>query len=222
MITFFIILNLIVLESILSIDNAAVLATIVKHLPEKQQKKALRWGILGAFVFRGICLVLAAWLIQFVFLKIIGGIYLLYLAYSHFSKAQDSIEEAKASWFKSFWGTILMVEMVDLAFSIDNVFAAVAMTDNIYIIMLGVFIGMVAMRFVAGWFLVVMKKYPTLETSAYVVIALLGLKLVVLTVFDIETSHLVDFLLSIIMMAIFFIPLIGGKKKDDDHMKLMW
>lgn len=218
-----IILNLFVLESILSIDNAAVLSLMVKHLPENQQKKALRYGIIGAFAFRGICLFIASWIIKFTFLKILGGIYLLYLAYGHFSKDVTTIEEQKASWFKSFIGTIFMVELMDIAFSIDNIFAAVAMTDNIYLILLGVFMGIVAMRFVAGWFLVLIAKYPSLENSAFKVIALLGTKLVFFTVFEIESNFILDLLISTAMMVIFFIPLLDKKKDKDKHIKnLTW
>ena len=76
-----IIANLIIIESLLSVDNAAVLATMVMDLPKEQRRKALRYGIIGAYVFRGICLVLAGWLVTIWWLKPLGGFYLLYLVY---------------------------------------------------------------------------------------------------------------------------------------------
>ena len=79
-----IILNLILIESLLSVDNAAVLATMVMDLPPEQRSKALRYGIIGAYVFRGICLLLAAFLVQIWWLKPLGGLYLLYMAYDYF------------------------------------------------------------------------------------------------------------------------------------------
>ncbi len=232
----FIIFNLIVLESLLSVDNAAVLAVMVKDLPKEQQPKALKYGLWGAFFFRGLCLVLASWLIQVIWLKALGGLYLLYLVYSHFTPAKDSIEEGidkeHSGWFNwikgkvgLFWSTVILVEIMDLAFSIDNVFAAVAMTDNIYLIMGGVFIGIITMRFVATWFVKLMQKHPSLETSAFIVIAILGVKLILSCIADyipsfkpvkeMLESHIFDLLFSGIMMVIFFVPLLINKNTSE-------
>lgn len=227
-----IIINLFFLESILSVDNAAVLAVMVKDLPEKQRPKALKYGLIGAFIFRGICLILAAWLVKILWLKIIGGLYLLYLVYSHFTPKKDSIEEGidkQHNWlyrksiglFGAFWSTVILVEIMDLAFSIDNIFAAVALTNNIYLIMLGVFIGIIAMRFVAQWFVIQMEKHPTLEKSAFIVIALLGVKLVVSGSLDYMTgfesikhflsSHTFDIIFTTVTMLIFLTPFLIKK-----------
>jgi YkoY family integral membrane protein len=182
-----IILNLVLIESLLSVDNAAVLATMVLDLPKKDRNKALRYGIIGAYVFRGICLLLAAWLVKIWWLKPLGGLYLLYLAYGYFTKTNEGEEsvDKNGNWFYRntvgkvgiFWATVILVEIMDLAFSIDNVFAAVAFTNNIWLIYIGVGIGILAMRFVAQGFVKLMEVYPFLETVAFVVIGLLGVKL---------------------------------------------
>lgn len=234
---FLVILNLIVIESLLSVDNAAVLAVMVKDLPGDQKKKALRYGLVGAYAFRGLCLFLAAWLIKFMWLKIVGGVYLLYLVITHFTKGNDSIEEvsdvndSKIYSFASkfgigkFWSTVILVEVMDLAFSIDNVFAAVALSNTFWVIMVGVGIGILAMRFVAGWFVEIMKKYPFLENSAYIVIALLGLKLVLSGSLDylpamdgvraVMEGHWFDLAFSSSMMLIFFFPILLNRKKKE-------
>lgn len=233
--TVVIILNLFILESLLSVDNAAVLAVMVKDLPHKQKKNALRYGLLGAYIFRGLCLFAASWLVKILWLKIMGGIYLCYLVYSHFTKANDSLEEAvnvKDSqiyrWLSKlgisrFWSTVILVEIMDLAFSIDNIFAAVALSNNFYIIMAGVAMGILAMRFVAGWFVNLMEKYPSMENSAFIVIAVLGVKLIVTGSLDYSTSfpiikefissHTFDLCFSASMMLIFFIPLLNKKSQ---------
>ena len=185
-----IILNLIIIESLLSVDNAAVLATMVMDLPKHQRARALRYGILGAYFFRGLCLIFAAWLIQIWWLKPLGGFYLLYLCYDFFKRRATPQKEDDAlvkeeKWFYKisfgligqFWATVVAVEIMDLAFSLDNVFAAVAFTDNIWLICTGVFIGILAMRFVARWFVKLLERFPFLETSAFLVIGILGLKL---------------------------------------------
>lgn len=232
--TLLIVLNLVVIESLLSVDNAAVLAVMVKDLPDRQKNKALRYGLLGAYIFRGLCLFMAAWLVKILWLKILGGLYLLYLVYGHFSAANDSIEEMSdkkdSAIYKfglriglnRFWSTVVLVEIMDLAFSIDNVFAAVALSNNFWIIMSGVAIGILAMRFVAGWFVKMIAKYPSLETSAFIVIALLGLKLISTGTVDyipslhatrtILESHFFDLFFSLGMMLIFFLPLLFSKK----------
>jgi YkoY family integral membrane protein len=228
-----IVLNLILIESLLSIDNAAVLATMVMDLPKEQRKKALKYGIIGAYVFRGISLVLASWLVKIWWLKAAGGIYLLILGINYFRtkstpKQGDDTLNKKQNWLYRntlgllgpLWATIVMVEIMDLAFSIDNVFAAVAFTDNIWLICTGVFIGILAMRFVAQAFVKVMEKYVFLETAAFIVILILGVKLTVslVTHFYPESgmtkfldSHEADLYVSILTVSVFVIPVITSK-----------
>lgn len=217
-----VILNLVIIEALLSVDNSTALAAMVQHLPQNQRIKALRYGLLGAYFFRGVCLLAASWLIKIVWLKIAGGLYLMYLAYDFFKKKSESEEEGNKKIAKGFWATIISVEILDLSLSIDNVFAAVALTDNIYLIMGGVAIGILAMRFVAGWFVGLIQKFPSLETSAFIVIVLLGVKLLIsgtvhyvpqLTFIEsIIENHVFDLVFSATMMAIFFVPLIFKRK----------
>jgi YkoY family integral membrane protein len=182
--------NLIIIESLLSVDNAAVLATMVMDLSKENRKKALKYGILGAYIFRGLCLLFASFLVKIWWLKPIGGLYLLYLCFDYFRREntppeEDDTLDKKSNWFYKktigafgpFWATVALVEVMDLAFSIDNVFAAVAFTDNMALIYIGVFIGILAMRYVAQGFVKLMENYPFLETAAFVVIGVLGLKL---------------------------------------------
>lgn len=222
--------NLIIIESLLSVDNAAVLATMVMDLPEKQRDKALKYGIWGAYIFRGLAMVFAAFLIQIWWLKPLGGLYLLYLVYDFWKgkqteQTEDDILDKNSNWLYratvgslgNFWATVALVELMDMAFSIDNVFAAVAFTPNIILVCFGVFIGILAMRFIAQWFVKLMGKYSFLETAAFVVIAILGLKLT-LSLFEhfypesslskFLGSHAADIGISALTVAIFFIPIL--------------
>ncbi len=228
-----IILNLILIESLLSVDNAAVIATMVLDLPPEKRKLALRYGILGAYVFRGLCLIFAAWLIQIWWLKPLGGLYLIYLAVDYFRRkatpqTDDDLLKKEETWYYkltiglvgSFWATVIAVEAVDLAFSLDNVFAAVAFTDNIYLICIGVFIGILAMRFVAQWFVLLLERYPFLETSAFAVIGVLGFKLSFSFVChffkgqpwaDAMESEIADLVVSFITAGFFFVPILTSR-----------
>ncbi|TLU82249.1 MAG: DUF475 domain-containing protein [Chlorobium sp.] len=182
--------NLVLIESLLSVDNAAVLAAMVMDLPVRQRYAALQYGIIGAYIFRGICLFFAAYLAKIWWLKCLGGLYLLYLFLNWYKgrktpeKSDDYFDKKDSRFyrwisgrFSPFVSTIILVELMDLAFSIDNIFAAVAFTDNILLIYTGVFIGILAMRFVARGFIRLMESYPFLQSSAFIVIGLLGIKL---------------------------------------------
>jgi YkoY family integral membrane protein len=240
--TFAIIGNLIIIESLLSVDNAAVLATMVMDLPKQQRSKALKYGILGAYIFRGLAMVFASLLIKIWWLKPIGGLYLLYLVYSWYKGKQtetkeDDFIDKNANWvykitvgtIGNFWATVCLVELMDMAFSIDNVFAAVAFTPNIILVCIGVFVGILAMRFIAQWFVKLMEKFSFLETSAFIVIAILGLKLL-LSLYEhfypegimgkSLSSHTADVAISVLTVVIFFGPILvsiifkSSKKKD--------
>jgi YkoY family integral membrane protein len=222
--------NLIIIESLLSVDNAAVLATMVMDLPQAQRGKALKYGIWGAYFFRGLAMIFAAVLIKIWWLKPIGGLYLLYLVYDWYKSKQttsteDDTIDKKSNWLYkatvgylgTFWATVALVELMDMAFSIDNVFAAVAFTPNIILVCVGVFIGIFAMRFIAQWFVKLMEKYQFLETAAFIVIGILGIKLLLSlyehflpesSISKFLSSHIADIGISVITVAIFFIPIL--------------
>lgn len=222
----FIVLNLILIESLLSIDNAAVLATMVKDLPPHQRKRALRIGIILAYIFRGATLVSASLLMQINWLKLVGGAYLLYIFINFFYKkltGEAAIEEThiakkRFKFLSPFMSTVLMVEVMDLTFSIDNVFAAVAFTDNTILVCIGVFIGIIAMRIVAGYFVKLMEHFPFLDTVAFMIIGLLSVKLIVSFfapymnpgMAEIVDGHQTDLYFSIATVSIFALPILSS------------
>jgi len=196
------VLTLVVLEGLLSADNALVLAVMVRHLPKEQQKRALRYGILGAFVFRLIAVLFAATLLQYWMFKVVGGLYLLYLAISHFATGGlEAGAEAKPRPGRGFWSTVAGVELADIAFSIDSILAAVAMADGLphrlsdivllrldsihtvltmelAVVYVGGILGIITMRYVAGYFITLLDKFAGLASGAYFLVAWIGLKLV--------------------------------------------
>lgn len=204
-----IILNIVLLEIILSIDNAAVMATMVNTLPKEQQKKALTYGILGAYVFRGIALLIASVLINMSWLKVLGGVYLVYLCIKSFKGSDDSNYTATP---KSFWLTVLSIEMMDLVFSIDNILASVSFTDSMLIIILGVFIGIVAIRFATTTFIRIIEKNPIMEKVSYAVIGMLGVKLSLSYFIPVLNTESVDMMFSALTLIMFAVPLIIKSK----------
>ena len=182
---FFTIALLVVLEGLLSADNALVLAILVLGLPRKEQRKALRYGIVGAFAFRILAILLAVHLLSVSWVKLIGGAYLFYLAWSHFFGASGAEQRRTAKpatpWLglSAFWATVVKVELTDVVFAVDSILVAVAMSPKTWVVITGGILGIVMMRMVIGELLRLVRRYPALVDAAFVIIAWVALKLVI-------------------------------------------
>jgi tellurite resistance protein TerC len=198
-----IILQLILLEGLLSIDNAAVLGAMVIHLPNdkpiewphslqkvgnklhfllgNQRTAALRVGLLGAYVGRGLMLLLASLIVHNPWLKVIGAFYLIRLAFENLGMAEESAADTEVRTVKatSFWGIVVTVEIADLVFSLDNVVAAVSLSDRLWVVMVGVAIGILCMRFAASFFSYAVEREPVLREAAYLLVFNIGVELLV-------------------------------------------
>ena len=231
---------LVLLEGILSIDNALVLGLLAKRLPKHQQSRALSFGLIGAFVFRFIAIATATFLLQWTFAKFLGGAYLVYIAVKHLffdahEKSPDELviddegnvqivdavthgplsrereeEELKERMpfdfdgggvqteqqirtrdlMRTFWWTVFIIEMTDIAFAVDSIVAAIgvvgspppgtpedAVHPKLWVIILGGFLGVVVMRFAASLFIRLLDKFPRFESSAYLLVVVIGGKL---------------------------------------------
>lgn len=187
------VLILVVLEGLLSGDNALVLAVMVLPLPAAQQRKALRYGLIGAFVLRSIATLLAVWLVRVKWVGLLGGIYLLFLVWKHFSHKQEGNHEdddpARPTevviktilGLSVFWSVVVRVELLDLVFAVDSILAAVALVGGKkgkeWVIITGGLLGIVMMRLLAIKVLELVRRYPKLIDGAYIVIGWVGIKL---------------------------------------------
>lgn len=173
---------LVFLEGILSIDNALVLALIVSRLPDHQRKRALTYGIAGAIVFRIIAISLASYLMKWIWVKFAGGGYLLYLAgdfwWKKWRKQTEEADDSHSGSIANFWRTVVIVELTDIAFAIDSILTAVALSNKLWVVLTGGIIGLVMMRFAASLFIKLLEKFPRFESSAYVLVFVIGVKLV--------------------------------------------
>jgi tellurite resistance protein TerC len=220
-----IVVQLIFLEGILSIDNAAVLGAMVSVLPRDkpvpfpkplkflqgftdrylgmQQMAALKVGLLGAYLGRALMLVIAVWVIENQFLKVLGALYLIKLAFEQLSGTghlREEEEEGPGLEEKEqarFWTVVLHVELADLAFSLDNVVAAVALSDQLWVVLLGVALGIVTMRFAAGIFTWMIRREPILATAAYIVVLNIGVELLLAEFFHIHFAAWQKFVISV-------------------------
>jgi len=182
--------TLVVLEGLLSCDNAIALAMMVRRLPAHQQGKALRYGIIGAYFFQFTALLLAKWIVSQWYLKILGGAYLLWMAGNHLLKPGKRDEEAlnadadapkqrRFLGLSAFWSTVLLVEATDIAFSVDSIAVAVALSSKLWVLFLGAIICVLCIRFAAQGFIKLLAIFPRLEIFAFVAVAIIGIKLVV-------------------------------------------
>src|SRR5688572_17060191 len=228
---------LIVLEGVLSIDNALVLGLLAKRLPKHQQKRALTYGLVGAFVFRLIAIATATFLLKWTVFKLLGGGYLIYVAVKHFffesrdpekekikldasgqpilidedtgkpltreEEEQEIISRTPAPTeplerivrsraLAAFWPTVFVIEMTDIAFAVDSIVAAIGVVGpppqglpagaahpKLWVVVTGGMLGVVLMRFAAVLFIKLLDRFPRFETAAYLLVIVIGLKLVI-------------------------------------------
>src|SRR3954465_11633371 len=206
---------LVVLEGVLSIDNALVLGLLAKRLPKQLRGRALTYGLVGAFVFRVIAIFTAAWLLEWRFVKLLGGAYLIYVAgkpfffdsrenpHEHVAVGSDGtpvkiddrtgaeVPPRPAPRHVGFWSTVVVIELTDLAFAVDSILAAIALVGSapkdhpehlahpkLWVVVTGGMLGVILMRFAAVVFIRLLEKFPRFETSAYLLVTVIGLKLV--------------------------------------------
>ena len=221
---------LVLLEGLLSADNALVLAMLVLGLPRTEQKKSLRYGIVGAFTFRIIAVTLAIHLIRVAWIKLIGAGYLIYLSCQHFfasggAQARREIRPARP-WLglSAFWATVVKVELTDVVFAVDSILVAVAMSPKTWVVITGGLLGIVTMRMVIGKLLSLVRRYPALVDGAFIIIAWVGLKLLleflrVTGVIHFEVNKWFSFGLIVAIFAVSYVYArrFGPASHDDDE-----
>jgi YkoY family integral membrane protein len=239
---------LVLLEGVLSIDNALVLGLLAKRVPKPLQKRALTYGLIGAFVFRIVAIATASFLLKWRIVKLIGGGYLIYIAVKHlfFESKEDAeevvgldkdgepelriaetgapltaeqemleikervpvpIPEQQIKAGRSFWMAVAVIELTDIAFAVDSILAAIALVGSppaghpegathpkLWVVIAGGMIGVMLMRVAAAMFIRLLEKFPRFEVSAYLLVIVIGLKLLVDWGFNSEANpHVIDF-----------------------------
>jgi YkoY family integral membrane protein len=196
------VLTLVVMEGLLSADNALVLAIMARKIqdPDKR-KKALIYGMWGAVVFRAFFILIGVWLVKLWFIKVFGAIYLAKIAIDHFTKRDKEDEDAdgmmdkyQSTWLHKlvklvtrreltvFWSVVVSIELMDVAFSADSILAALAISNSFWILLIGGVLGIAMMRGVAGVFLKLIERIPEMEHTAFILIAIIALKMGLSTV----------------------------------------
>ncbi|MCI5812491.1 MAG: TerC family protein [Lactobacillus sp.] len=234
-----VILSLVLIECLLSVDNAIVLAAQTRVLPTlKEQEESLFYGIWGSYLFRFLIIGIGTYLINFWEIKVLGAVYLMYLSFRFFrsqltgsKKRRKSQNKMASRWTgrKRFWMVVAQIEFIDIVFSIDSVLASLAISSNPVIVLIGGFIGIACMRGVAEIIMRLMCKVPELEPMAYVLIFLIAIKLfLTIPAIDIEipSGQFGIFIVGVFIVTfiVHFIRNPKGKgeqpqvdKKEEDH-----
>mgnify|MGYP003326269141 FL=1 len=232
---------LVLLEGMLSIDNALVLGLLAKRVPKPLQKRALTYGLVGAFVFRILAVATASYLLKWRIVKLFGGGYLVYIAVKHLffeskeghdevvtvspegdpelriastganlTAAQEQAEleqrvpvpvDQQVLAGRSFWWTVLVIELTDIAFAVDSILAAIALVGShpdgaaattphpkLWVVIAGGVVGLMLMRVAAAMFIRLLEKFPRFEVAAYLLVIVIGLKLLVDWGFNTEAA----------------------------------
>lgn len=176
---------LIGLEAILSADNAIALAAIAQGLEsETLQRRALNFGLVAAFGLRVLLILTASWVLKFWQFEVLGAAYLLWLVFQHFTADSDAENHHHGPRFASLWQAIPTIALTDLAFSLDSVTTALALSQEIWVILLGGLVGVITLRFMAELFIRWLEIYEHLEDAGFITVALVGIRLLVRVVND--------------------------------------
>lgn len=199
---YLILLVLVVLEAVLSADNAIALAAIAKSIKEpKLQRQALDFGLVGAYILRIALIFAATWVIKYWQFELLGAMYLLWLVFNYFFSSEADEEEERTLGFSSLWQVIPTLAITDLAFSLDSVTSAIAITEETWLIIAGGTIGIVILRFLAGLFIRWLQEYTYLEDAGFITVGFVGLRLLLKVWLP---DYLIPEWVTIAVVAIFF------------------
>ena len=193
-----VIVGLIVIEGLLSVDNALAIAAMASHLDEKKRRVAMNVGYIGAYGFRVIALLVAGWIIHNPWIKLAGALYLVWLMCAHFAGQKEAAEdegEAMNVHHRTFASTVTMIALMDLSLSVDNVVAAIALSpDKLWPVYVGVTIGIISLRLIAGYAVKMIEKFPILEHTAFLLVGYVGLLLLVELQLHVHFDKVVKFI----------------------------
>ncbi len=195
-----VIISLLIIEVLLSMDNALVNATLANALPEHERKKAIRFGILLGALFRIIALAFVAIIIQNIWIKVAGALYLIYLAISHLGRVVDEHGEIRIRE-RTFKGVITQIALADIVFSIDNVISAVSFSSNTVLVIIGVLIGIVSMLFITPILSTLVHRYKGMPQAAYAIVGIIGCTLAIETLWGVHISEVSKFIMVLAIIA---------------------
>lgn len=187
--------TLILLEVVLGLDNVIFISIVAGRLPQNQQKKARRLGLILAMVLRLALLGIISLILKldgtlfFVFdigisgkdiILILGGVFLLYKASTEIYHKMEGEEgdTSKNIKAKSFRSVIMQILLLDLVFSVDSIITAVGMVDELWIMYVAVIVTVSIMLFASEPISKFIDKHPAFKMLALSFLLLIGMSLI--------------------------------------------
>jgi predicted tellurium resistance membrane protein TerC len=198
-----------IIEVLLSVDNMIAVSAVAAHLPSKQRSLALGIGTLIAYVLRvGALLVTAPLISGSLTAKILGSLYMMHLAASHFTRSHvNDAASREVEW--GFAKTLLTVVLVDFLLTTDNIIAAVSMSKVVWVVCSSVLFGVVLVGFLGRYTVRVVRRFPILSDSIYVLIGWIGILLLAeTTTKSLKIAHLTDIQKFLVLVEIILVTLI--------------
>jgi YkoY family integral membrane protein len=203
---------LFIVEIFLSADNILAISLILDRIEIKKRRVALLLGIWSSLLFRALIIAFTSFLFLIDSLKVLGGIYLLYLAISHITR-HKSKEASRLQPISLFRG-IISIELTDVLFALDSIFIALGLLSffyaeemvagKIWVAYVGGAFGVVTLRFFANSLLLFINKHPTIEKIAYYLIGWIGVKLILI---GFDLTHFIPHFNTIFSIGVVFIVL---------------
>ncbi|MBZ8141404.1 hypothetical protein CLD22_16045 [Rubrivivax gelatinosus] len=157
---------------LLSGDNAVVIALAARSLPPRQQKQAIFWGSAAAIVMRIVLTIIAAKMLAWPFLKIVGGLALLYIGVDLLREDDEGGDQGSGAADGGMLAAVRTILVADLVMSLDNVLAvAAAANGDVPLLVIGLAVSIPLIIFGSTLLLRVMERYPLIVTAGA---ALLG------------------------------------------------
>lgn len=168
--------EILLISAILSVDNALVIGLATRHLPPGIKRKAIFWGTVGAVGLRIALSLIAVFLINTPYLKLIGGLFLLYLAYKMLGD-QEELNNLRRG--KGLINAIQVIVLADLMVSVDNVIAIVGISDGNWLLLgLGILVSIPCILWGSQLIAHLLKKYPVLLFGGVAVLAWTGASMI--------------------------------------------
>ena len=176
--------QIILIDIVMAADNAIIIGLIAANFAKDNRKKIIAWGVAAAFIFRIIFAFGASYMFEFAWIKILGGILLLWIIHNlrqdFFSSKKIRSPQIKSNETQSFSQGVYKVLIADLTLSFDNVLGVVgAARDNYHLLIVGLLLSVFLIATLASYFAEYIKKHQWLGYIGLVVILFIAIQLII-------------------------------------------
>ena len=176
--------QIVLIDIVMAADNAIIIGLIAANFAPNNRKKIIAWGVAAAFIFRIIFAFGASYMFEFAWIKILGGVLLLWvinnIRQDLFNIKKVRSPQVKSNETVSFTKGVIRVLIADLTLSFDNVLGVVgAAKDNYHLLVVGLLLSVFLIATLASYFADYIKKHQWLGYVGLVVILIIAIQLII-------------------------------------------